>query len=177
MPARVLVAYATKLGSNAEIAEAIASELRAAGFRAAAHPVRAVTTLDEWDAVVLGSAIYAAHWQRDARRFATRFRDALAARPLWLWSSGPLGERLARAGLPISAHAAEITQGLGVLDHRTFGGRLAQDAPIDPQVLRTHPIGDFRDWAAIRDYAGQIGAAVSAMAMPEAGDGESASSS
>ncbi len=160
MPARVLVAYATKLGSNAEVAEAIAAVLRDRGHQAAAHPVRQVSSLDDWDAVVLGSAIYAAHWQRDARRFVDRFRDALAARPLWLWSSGPLDEQLARARLPISAHAAEITHGLGVRDHRTFGGRLAANAPIDSQVLLTHPIGDFRDWDAIRAYAGEIGAAL-----------------
>ena len=167
MPTRVLVAYATKLGSNAEIAEAIAAELRAAGTQAEAHPVRDIADLDAWDAVVLGSAIYAAHWRRDARRFVVRLRDALAARPLWLWSSGPLDERLAQAGLPISAHAAEVTQGLGVLDHRTFGGCLAEDAPIDPQVLTTHPIGDFRDWDAIRDYARQIGAALSTMTFAD----------
>ncbi len=166
MSARVLVAYATKLGSNAEVAEAIAAVLRDAGHLAAAHPVREVASLDDWDAVVLGSAIYAAHWQRDARRFVDRFRDALAGRPLWLWSSGPLDEQLARAGLPISAHAAEITQGLGARDHRTFGGRLAADAPIDPQVLLTHPIGDFRDWDAIRAYADEIGAALATTTDP-----------
>ena len=63
----------------------------------------------------------------------------------------------------------KITQGLGALDHRTFGGRLAEDAPIDPQVLQTHPIGDFRDWDVIRDYARQIGVALSAMTFPEPG--------
>jgi menaquinone-dependent protoporphyrinogen oxidase len=176
VPARVLVAYATKLGSNAEIAEAIAAELRVGGFQAAAHPVRAVASLDGWAAVVLGSAIYAAHWQRDARRFVLRFRDGLAARPLWLWSSGPLDERLAQAGLPISAHAAEITQGLGAFDHRTFGGRLAEDAPIDPQVLQTHPIGDFRDWDAIRGYAAGIRAALSTMSLREAQGSDGTSS-
>lgn len=175
MSARVLVAYATKLGSNAEIAEVIAAELRAGGLQASASPVRAVPVLEDWDAVVLGSAIYAAHWQRDARRFVVRFRDALIARPLWLWSSGPLDERLARAGLPISAHAAEITEGLGAVDHRTFGGRLAEDAPIDPQVLRTHPIGDFRDWDAIRAYAAEIRGALLQMTFPVAVPAEDAS--
>lgn len=172
MSARVLVAYATKLGSNAEVAETIAAVLRDGGHRAAAQPVRQVRSLDDWDAVVLGSAIYAAHWQRDARRFVDRFRDALAVRPLWLWSSGPLDEQLARARLPISAHATEITHGLGARDHRTFGGRLAADAPIDPQVLTTHPIGDFRDWDAIRAYAEEIGAALSPMTDPDDEIGE-----
>jgi menaquinone-dependent protoporphyrinogen oxidase len=163
VPARVLVAFATKLGSNTEIAEAIAQTLREAGHHASAHPVREVKGLEGWDAVVLGSAIYAAHWQKDARKFVARFRADLASRPLWLWASGPLDERQARAGLPITQHGAEITEGLGTLDHRTFGGRLAPDAPIDPQVLATHPIGDFRNFDAIRAYAREIAAALDGM--------------
>jgi menaquinone-dependent protoporphyrinogen oxidase len=166
LAARVLVAFASKLGSTAEIAEVIAATLREAGHHASAHTVREVKGLDGWDAVVLGSAIYAAHWQRDARRFTTRFRAELAARPLWLFSSGPLDARLARADLPITPHGAEITAGLGALDHHTFGGRLAPDAPIDPQVLATHPIGDFRDWEVIRAYGRQIAAGLAAIPLP-----------
>lgn len=170
MPTRVLVAYATKLGSNAEIAEAIAAVLREAGHHASALPARDVKGLEGWDAVILGSAIYAAHWQKDARRFATRFHAELRIRPLWLWGSGPLDPRLARADLPITQHAAEITGDLGALGHRTFGGRLAEDAPIDPQVLKTHPIGDFRDWEAIRAYAREIAIALRGMTFPVAVD-------
>lgn len=172
MAARVLVAFASKLGSTREIAEAIAAELRAAGLHASALPVREVRRLEGWDAVVLGSALYAAHWQRDARRFVARFHGTLAERPLWLFSSGPLDARLAAADLPISAHAVAITGGLGARDHRTFGGRLAPDAPIDPQVLSTHPIGDFRDWVAIRAYATTIADAL--IAEPPARSGTDA---
>ncbi len=153
MPARVLVAYATKLGSNGEIAEVIAEVLRDAGHDAAAHPTREVKGLDGWDAIILGSAIYAAHWQKDARRFATRFHVQLAARPLWLWSSGPLDPRLARADLPITQHGAEITAELGASTTARLAVASLADAPIDPQVLETHPIGDFRDWEAIHSYA------------------------
>jgi menaquinone-dependent protoporphyrinogen oxidase len=168
--ARVLVAYASKLGSNAEIAEAIAETLRQCGHHASAVATREVRAVDGWDAVVLGSAIYAAHWQRDARRFVTRFQDLLEVRPVWLFSSGPLDPHLAQASLPITAHGAEITAGIGALDHRTFGGRLAPDASIDPQVLATHPIGDFRDWEAIRGYARQIADALGAMTFPSVED-------
>jgi menaquinone-dependent protoporphyrinogen oxidase len=164
--ARVLVTYASKLGSNAEIADAIADVLRTEGHAVTAASVRDVRSLDGIDAVVLGSALYAAHWQRDARRFVTRFRDELAARPLWLWSSGPLDARLARADLPITAHGAEVTQGLGALAHHTFGGRLLPAAPVDPHLLATHPIGDFRDWQGIRAYGREIAATLAAMAFP-----------
>jgi menaquinone-dependent protoporphyrinogen oxidase len=163
MAARILVAFASKLGSNGEIAEVIAETLRAAGHDAIARPTREVKNLEEWDVVVLGSAIYAAHWQRDARRFTLRLRKGLTARPLWLFSSGPLDPRMAQADLPITPHGEKVTEGLGAIAHRTFGGRLQADAPVDPQVLATHPIGDFRDWDAIRAYAAQIGATLSEM--------------
>ena len=166
VPARVLVAYASKLGSTAEIAETIAHVLRDSGHRALAQPARDVTGLDEWDAVVLGSAVYAAHWQRDARRFTERFHDELAARPLWLFSGGPLDRRLARADQPITPHGAEITAGLDVRAHRTFGGRLTRDATVDEQVLQTHRIGDFRDWQAIVDYGVRIARELDRMGQP-----------
>jgi menaquinone-dependent protoporphyrinogen oxidase len=164
--ARVLVAYASKLGSTAEIAETIAHVLRDSGHRALALPAHDVTSLDDWDAVILGSAVYAAHWQRDARRFAERFRDELTVRPLWLFSGGPLDRRLARSDQPITPHGATITEGLGALGHRTFGGRLARDAAVDPQVLQTHRLGDYRDWQAIVEFAYRIARELDRMTFP-----------
>jgi menaquinone-dependent protoporphyrinogen oxidase len=169
--ARVLVAYATKLGSTGEIAEAMAQVLRDSGHRALAVPARDVRSLDDWDAVVLGSAVYAAYWQKDARQFIDRFREQLVARPLWLYSGGPLDRRLARADQPITPHGAEITAGLGAREHRTFGGRLAADADVSPQVLQTHRLGDFRDWQAIVDYAYRIGRDLDRMSNPAGGPG------
>lgn len=157
MTARVLVAYASKMGSTAEIAESIAATLRTAGLEATAQSVRAITDLTAFDAVILGSALYAAHWQRDANRFVARHLAALQQRPVWLFSSGPLDRRLAAADLPIAPQAAEVTAGLTPRGHRTFGGRLDADAPgLDPQVLATHPMGDFRDWTVITDWATSI---------------------
>ena len=167
MLARVLVAYASKLGSTAQIAEAIAQVLRDSGHRAAAMPCREVTSLDDFDAVVLGSAVYAAYWQRDAHRFTERFHDQLKARPLWLFSGGPLDRRLARADQPITPHGAEITAGLGARTHRTFGGRLAVGADVPAQVMQTHRLGDFRDWQRIVDYAYRIGRELDRMRSPQ----------
>jgi menaquinone-dependent protoporphyrinogen oxidase len=164
--ARVLVAYATKLGSTGEIAETIAQVLRDAGHRALAVPARDVKSLDDWDAVILGSALYAAYWQKDARLFAERFREDLKARPLWLFSGGPLDRRLARADQPITPHGAEITADLGARAHRTFGGRLSAKADVPPQVLQTHRLGDFRDWQAIVEYAHRIGRELDRMKLP-----------
>jgi menaquinone-dependent protoporphyrinogen oxidase len=164
--ARVLVAYATKLGSTAEIAETIAQVLRDAGHRALAVHVRDVRGLEDWDAVILGSAVYAAYWQKDARLFIERFHDEIQARPLWLFSGGPLDRRLAKADQPITPHGAEITAGLGARAHRTFGGRLTPDANVTPQVIQTHRMGDFRDWQAIVEYAHRIGRELDRIKLP-----------
>jgi len=157
MVARVLVAYASKMGSNAEIAEAIAGVLRDAGLEAEVLPARDLRDLTPYDAVVLGSALYAAHWQRDANRFVTRNREALRERPLWLWSSGPLDRALALADLPMTPNAKEIMGDLPYRAHHTFGGRLDPDAQaMDSQILATHQVGDFRPWPAILGYAAAI---------------------
>lgn len=165
MGARVLVAFATKMGSNAEIADVIVEVLRDAGLDAEAMPAREVRDLAPYDAVVLGSALYAAHWQRDAHRFIARRKDALQTLPLWLWSSGPLDRALALKDLPPAANVVEIMADVPFRAHRTFGGRLDPSAPgVDEQILRTHQVGDFRDWTAIRAYAASIAAQLAAEA-------------
>ena len=160
--ARVLVAYATKLGSTREIADVIGAELHDAGHDVDVLGVDEVHGLGGYDAVVLGSALYAAHWQRDANRFVQHHRGELAERLVWAFSSGPLDARLAAQDLPMTPHATEILAGIEVRGHRTFGGRLTPDADVDPQVLATHPIGDFRDWTAIRGWGRELSKAIGA---------------
>lgn len=161
MAPRVLVAYATKMGSNAQVADAIAAVLREAGLGVDVAPARSVRDLAPYDAVVLGSALYAAHWQREANRFVARSRDALRARPLWLWSSGPLDRVLAARDLPPAENVIAILGDVPFRAHSTFGGLLDPANPdVDEQILRTHPVGDFRDWDRIRAYAAEIAAAL-----------------
>jgi len=169
MPARVLVAYASKLGATREIAETIAQTLRDGGHLAVAIPTRDVASLEDVDAVILGSAVYAAYWQRDARKFVDRFHDQLKARPLWLFSGGPLDRRLAKADQPITPHGAAITDGLGARAHRTFGGRLSADAAVSERVRQTHRLGDFRDWQKIVEYGYRIGRELDRMPFPRRG--------
>lgn len=157
MAARVLIAYATKMGSNAQVAEAIAEELRAADYEVTVLPAREARDLTPFDAVVLGSALYAAHWQREANRFIARGRDILRTKAIWLWSSGPLDRQLASKDLPPADNVLAIMAEIPFRAHRTFGGLLDPLNPaVDEQILRTHPVGDFRDWERIRAYAREI---------------------
>ena len=91
---RVLVAYATRHGATAGIAERVAAALTEAGLSAEARAVEDVKDIEPYDAVVLGGAAYMSHWLKPAVAFARRHREQLAARPVWLFSSGPLGTDL-----------------------------------------------------------------------------------
>ena len=64
---RVLVTSATKHGATGEIAQAIADTLRDQGLDPTVLEPEQVDTVDGYDAVVLGSAVYAGHWLKPAR--------------------------------------------------------------------------------------------------------------
>ena len=71
----VLVAYGSKMGGTAGIAELIGDALTDAGFQADVRPVAEVSQLDRYDAVVIGGALYTGHWHRQARRFVRRHTE------------------------------------------------------------------------------------------------------
>jgi menaquinone-dependent protoporphyrinogen oxidase len=158
---RVLVAFASKHGSNGEIAEAIAAVLRDRGLAVDVVPAADVRSLAGFDAVLLGSGLYSATWLRDANRFVRTHREALAALPIWLWSSGPLDRSADFDDIPMTAHVTEAIGGLPIRGHRTFGGRLVADAPeVAAGIIATHRTGDHRDFDAIRAWAQEVAAAL-----------------
>jgi menaquinone-dependent protoporphyrinogen oxidase len=161
---RVLVATASKHGATDEIGEAIAEALAARGLEAISQPVAAVTTLDGIDAVVLGSAVYAGRWMGEAKAFADRFESELQRRPVWLFSSGPLGDPALPAEDPMDAEP--MLRRTGARDHRVFAGRLekAKLGPAERLVISAvhAPYGDYRDWAAVTAWAGEIATVVTA---------------
>ncbi len=153
----VLVAYATKHGSAAEICAVIASTLRERGVAADVRPAADVQTLRPYRAVVLGSGLYSATWLRDANRFVKVHRAALERIPVWLFSSGPLDRSADFDDIPMTPHVTEAVGGLSIRGHRTFGGRLLADAPeVAAGIIATHRTGDYRDFDAIREWAAAI---------------------
>jgi menaquinone-dependent protoporphyrinogen oxidase len=87
----VLVAYASRHGATQGIVERIAETLKATGIDAKAQPVASVKGAEGYDVFVIGSAAYMFHWLREAVALVRHNRGVLAARPVWLFSSGPLG--------------------------------------------------------------------------------------
>jgi menaquinone-dependent protoporphyrinogen oxidase len=125
---RVLVAYASERGGTAEIADWIGDALRRAGVEADVRPAGEVTSLDGYGAAVVGGAVYAGRWHREARHFVRHHGDALAHRPVWLFSSGPLDRSAEEREIPPAPGVAKVARRLNARGHATFGGRLASDA-------------------------------------------------
>jgi menaquinone-dependent protoporphyrinogen oxidase len=168
----VLVTYATRHGATAGIADRIAETLREAGVPADARPVEEVAQLEEYDAVVLGGAAYMFHWLKGARKFAKRHQAELQQRPVWLFSSGPLGtDQVDEQGQDVREAARpkefeELTELLRPRGDEVFFGAYDPEAkPIGlgervtrvmPAAKDALPAGDYRDWERIDAWARQI---------------------
>ncbi|WP_328745233.1 flavodoxin domain-containing protein [Streptomyces sp. NBC_00285] len=159
MPSSVLVAYGTTNGSTAQIAEAVAEVLRKAGLTVDVLPAQSVASVASYEAVVVGGGVYAGRWQKHARRFVRRHSRALAGRPLWMFSSGPLDPSASERDIPPVPGVKRAVVRLDAREHVTFGGRLDEGAKgfVARQIVSSGKGGDFRDFTAIEAWATRIG--------------------
>jgi menaquinone-dependent protoporphyrinogen oxidase len=161
---KVLVTVATKHGSTGEIAEVIADELRTSGLEVDLLAANVVPDIAEYDAVVLGSAVYTGGWLPAARRFAHANREALRRLPVWLFSSGPIGADEPKP-LGDPAEIPELVEVTQAREHRVFAGKLDKRSLGLAERLVTRvveaPEGDFRDWEAVRDWSRGIALSLS----------------
>jgi menaquinone-dependent protoporphyrinogen oxidase len=168
---KVLVAYASRHGATTGIAERIVDGLQAHGLTAELRPVDQVGEVERYDAFVIGSAAYLFHWLKDATRFVKRHRALLATRPVWLFSSGPLGtDRVDEHGDDVleATRPKEFDELAGLVHPRgmqVFFGAWDPHAPlvgVTEQLVRRlpataeTPAGDFRDWPAIDVWSAEI---------------------
>lgn len=156
---RVIVVVASKHGSTRAIAEAVGDELRRGGLDVSIADVDpADVSLEGFDAAVIGSAVYVGHWMKDARRFVEASAEVLRGMPVWLFSSGPLGDGAAPPDelADVRAFADDVR----ARDHRVFRGSLDKaDLSLSERaaVRLVHvPYGDARDWEEIRSWAKTI---------------------
>jgi len=172
---KILVAYASRHGATRGIAERLAQRLERNGLDVTLEHVDRVGAVDDYDAFVIGSAAYNHHWLKEATRFARRHRTRLESRPVWLFSSGPIGTATvdATGQDPLKAAVprefAELAAAVRPRDLKIFYGAYDPSAPPIGLVERlgapfmrmaavrdAMPSGDFRDWAAIDEWAAGI---------------------
>lgn len=172
---KVLVAYATRHGATRGIAERLAGTLEKAGLDVTVQSVETVGSIDPYDAIVVGSAAYMGGWIDGATGFVRRNREVLSSRPVWLFSSGPVGPEVVDAKGRDVLEASrprefdEFAADIHPVDERVFFGAYDPDAkPIGlaerlgarfmrlPGIREALPAGDFRDWPEIDAWAGGI---------------------
>jgi menaquinone-dependent protoporphyrinogen oxidase len=158
--ARILVAYATKKGSTAEIAEAIAKELQAVGHTTDAVEIAKGASPAGYDAVVIGGPMYMGKID-GMGKFVKRHSTELARVPVagfvvCLAAAAKDPEGMAWAEKALHAALAPLQP----VAETVFAGRL------DPSKLSwlqkwmiekaKSPVGDFRDWTAIAAWAREL---------------------
>lgn len=155
---RVLVTAASRYGATEEIARRIGEVLADHGLDATVLSSDQVKTVDDYAAAVLGSAVYAGHWLKPARELVARVGAALGDRPVWLFSSGPVGDPPKPEEDPVDV--GELLAVTKAREHRVFAGKLVKQRLRFPDraivsALRV-PEGDFRDWTEITRWAAGI---------------------
>jgi menaquinone-dependent protoporphyrinogen oxidase len=166
----ILIAYATQLGSTKEIAERIALRLQGHGLHTITSTVELAPDVSAFDGAVVGSAVYAGHWLDAARQFIATESDQLSRRPVWLFSSGPVGDLAVGADpRPVPELRGLMTR-IAAKGHRIFAGALDRgtvDAGTFPVLIRLIakrfvPEGDWRNWQEIDAWADVIAGELSA---------------
>ncbi|HEU0028408.1 MAG TPA: flavodoxin domain-containing protein [Ktedonobacterales bacterium] len=179
----VLVTYASKHGATQGIAERIADKLRQMEKEVEVMPTGAVGDLAAYEALVIGSAVYSGSWLPEAAELVRTHSAVLAVRPVWLFSSGPLGAEVAEGveqpkeegealgqikifgakrtiHWPVPKEVVEFRGTIGPRGHEMFFGALDPKNLSFPERVALKAVGgmegDFRDWDAIEEWAETI---------------------
>lgn len=158
-----LVTYASQGGSTAGVAEKIGQALSTKGILVDVRPIKDVTNLSPYQAVVIGSAIHSGKWMPEATAFVERNQTALRRIPtavfqvcMMLATHNEQFQRMAPEWFaPIRSKIQPVAEG-------SFAGALwpAQYAKLS-EKLGLHiflaviklKAGDYRDWDAIQTWA------------------------
>ena len=156
---KVLVAVSSKHGSTQEIAYAIGQAMIKRGIEADVKNIDDIENATGYQAAVLGSAVYAGNWLKPARQFVERNSSSLCSLPVWLFSSGPIGEPL-KPEPNKAVQIDKIVEATKAVEHRIFAGRLDKSRLNFAERAIIGAVGgkdgDFRDWNEIKLWATSI---------------------
>lgn len=155
---KVLVSAGSKHGATMEIAAEIGAALQAVGVESDVVAPAEVTSFEGYDAAIIGSAVYVGRWLDPVKALVERHADVLRGMPVWLFSSGPVGNPPKPVEEP--ADAGPLVELVGARGHAIFAGqvdrkRLGFGERAVMAAVRAQE-GDFRPWGAIEAWAREI---------------------
>jgi menaquinone-dependent protoporphyrinogen oxidase len=167
---QILIAYGTRYGSTREVAETVAAMLTEQGIDTDVKQAREVRSLDDHDAVVLGTPLYLGALHKDVRALLEKNQTALEHTPFALFALGPIkaddgidGSRAqfvnALAKLPVSTPASTAVF-VGAYDPARLGFRDKMLTALPASPLHGEVAHDERDWEEIRRWAQGLGTMV-----------------
>jgi menaquinone-dependent protoporphyrinogen oxidase len=161
MNQRILVAYASKAGSTGEVAAAIGQALTVKGTTVDVYPIEAVPTIQDYQAVIVGSAIRAGKWLSAATRFVETHQSTLShISTAYFTCCMTLCEETEQNRRKALGYMDPVRSIVTPLAVGAFAGKLdySKLSFLDGMMMKAHgaPEGDFRQWEAIRTWAGSL---------------------
>ena len=167
MAGKILVAYASKYGATQEIAEKVGEVLQKEGILIDIMPLKKVKKLADYQAAVIGAAVYIGQWYKPTTKFLKKNESALAAMPVWIFSAGPSGK-----GDPVELLKGwkypplmqSVIDNIKPQDTAVFHGNLNVDKMkgLEKWIVKRvgGDVGDFRDWDMINAWAKKVAQAI-----------------
>jgi menaquinone-dependent protoporphyrinogen oxidase len=151
----ILLTYATRFGSTQETAEFIAVTLRESGLVVDTKAMKDVKQLDNYEAVVLGAALYNTKWNTDAHQFLVQHQKSISQLPVAIFTLGPLSASDAARRNSRRQLDKELTKypWLKPIAVEIFAGKYDPTRPGMRFFERILPSRDLRNWNAIRVWA------------------------
>ena len=158
---RILVTYATRAGSTAGVAEAIAQVLKKRGFLVTVKPIKENPEVKGYQAIIIGSAIRRGKWLPEAMKFLVANQLALRRVRVALFTVHILNRGDdAQSRLNREAYLDALRFLVQPVAHVFFPGKIDPErlSLIDRLLVRTvkAPVGDFRDWSKVRGWAEEV---------------------
>ncbi len=161
MTQKILVAYATKCGSTAEVAQVIGECLAHNGKSVEAKLIQEVQDVSDYAAFVIGSAIRMAQWLPEAKDFIQKHQIRLNSQPTAIFSVHILNQGDSpEAVKERQAYTAPQKEILNPIAEAFFPGKIDQSQLnfVERGLFKLvkSPEGDFRDWDDILNWANAI---------------------
>ncbi|MEW6142143.1 MAG: flavodoxin domain-containing protein [Chloroflexota bacterium] len=164
---KVLVAFASKYGATAEIANRVGQIIRKEGFEVDVLPFNRVVDLAQYKAVIISSAVYIGQWRKEAVKFVTQNEKLLTERQVWIFSSGPTGEGDAMelmSGWKYPGKLKPAIERIHPNDIAVFHGLIDMKRLNFMERFMINRVkaasGDFRKWDAVDKWAAGIAKAL-----------------